>query len=435
MTARNALPFEFAYRWNDLRRFIAGADDVDAAGFLGPEVTSLLDQRDRDLEDHLGGMGGGLPIVVAASDASDEIRRRAHYACGGTADNIEIQAAIASAGTGGTVVLVGNTFTLAATVSVPDYVRIIGASIKCPFIYTTFDGAAFTLLGSGVHIEGMLIDTAGYFGGTVNTGSAIRAVASSGVNPSWLTVVSVETVTRSAAGVHVDGEGAPNGSQPGDYAFSHCAFFVTDAADAVYVRNARHVYWTNCAVFGAGAAGDPTVRIVKGSTGTQGQAHNMIWMGGSIYGDVTVGGAEVKFLGVKIADAPIGTSQVTLGSDTVNCFVVSCILDAPVIDSGTGNTVSLNTPDSITGDGIPRGASTVVGETAYGQASTVGTAVTYARGDHTHGTPPLPTPAQIGAATTAHTHSDVGGEQLVADGQASITALTNEAADDWLFQG
>jgi len=47
------------------------------------------------------------------------------------------------------------------------------------------------------------------------------------------------------------------------------------------------------------------------------------------------------------------------------------------------------------GGGTP--ASTVVTETSFGQASAVGTSTDYARGDHTHGTPTLPTLAPVGA--------------------------------------
>lgn len=52
-------------------------------------------------------------------------------------------------------------------------------------------------------------------------------------------------------------------------------------------------------------------------------------------------------------------------------------------------------------------AATVVSETAYGQSSSAGNAVTYSRGNHTHGTPALPTPGAIGAATTGHTHTGI----------------------------
>jgi hypothetical protein len=50
-------------------------------------------------------------------------------------------------------------------------------------------------------------------------------------------------------------------------------------------------------------------------------------------------------------------------------------------------------------------ATTVVAETAYGQTSAVGVGLKYARHDHSHGTPALPTPAAIGAANTSHAHS------------------------------
>jgi len=49
-------------------------------------------------------------------------------------------------------------------------------------------------------------------------------------------------------------------------------------------------------------------------------------------------------------------------------------------------------------------ASTVVAETSYGQATAVGVGTTYARADHSHGTPPAPTPAGIGASPIGHTH-------------------------------
>lgn len=65
----------------------------------------------------------------------------------------------------------------------------------------------------------------------------------------------------------------------------------------------------------------------------------------------------------------------------------------------------------------PAPASTVTTETAYEQASAVGTATVYARGDHTHGTPTLPT------ATT----SAAGVVQI--DGTAAdIAALGTQAA-------
>ncbi|MEU0516651.1 hypothetical protein [Streptosporangium sp. NPDC006007] len=57
------------------------------------------------------------------------------------------------------------------------------------------------------------------------------------------------------------------------------------------------------------------------------------------------------------------------------------------------------------GGGTPSG--TVTSETSYGQAAAAGAATAYSRGDHTHGTPALPTPGAIGAATAGHTHAGV----------------------------
>lgn len=55
--------------------------------------------------------------------------------------------------------------------------------------------------------------------------------------------------------------------------------------------------------------------------------------------------------------------------------------------------------------GGPDPATTVVAQTTPGAGSAVGTGGAYARDDHAHGTPALPTPAAIGAATSGHNHS------------------------------
>lgn len=61
----------------------------------------------------------------------------------------------------------------------------------------------------------------------------------------------------------------------------------------------------------------------------------------------------------------------------------------------------------VPGGGTP--SSTVVAETSYGQASDAGSATTYARGDHTHGTPALPP-----TGTTAGTYA-AGNDSRLSD--------------------
>lgn len=93
------------------------------------------------------------------------------------------------------------------------------------------------------------------------------------------------------------------------------------------------------------------------------------------------------------------------------------------------------------GGGTP--SSTVVSETAYGQSATAGSASSYARGDHTHGTPSLSssTPAALGtaAAGTAtsparadHVHAMPSASDVGADpsGTASSAVATHAAAAD-----
>lgn len=77
----------------------------------------------------------------------------------------------------------------------------------------------------------------------------------------------------------------------------------------------------------------------------------------------------------------------------------------PSVDSDGNLYAAYNhTHDGIGGGGNDP-ATTVVSETTYGQSAAVGVGTKYARNDHTHGTPALPTPAGIGAAPTVHTHA------------------------------
>lgn len=80
-------------------------------------------------------------------------------------------------------------------------------------------------------------------------------------------------------------------------------------------------------------------------------------------------------------------------------------------------------PEGPAGSGTGTPASTVVAETGYGQASAAGTASSYSRGDHTHGTPAVPRLDQVGAPV-----ADVamGGHKLtgLGDGVASSDAAT-----------
>lgn len=71
--------------------------------------------------------GGSATLVVAASDASPRMKAQADYVADGTADNIEIQAAIdvLPAG-GGKVVLSEGTFTIADTITMPSGIWLQG---------------------------------------------------------------------------------------------------------------------------------------------------------------------------------------------------------------------------------------------------------------------------------------------------------------------
>ncbi|MBW8735590.1 MAG: hypothetical protein JF621_00095 [Streptomyces turgidiscabies] len=76
------------------------------------------------------------------------------------------------------------------------------------------------------------------------------------------------------------------------------------------------------------------------------------------------------------------------------------------------------TPSGGGGSGTP--SSTVAAETSYGQSSTAGAATTYSRGDHTHGTPALPTTGTTAGTYAAGNDSRITGAAQKAQNLADL---------------
>lgn len=112
-------------------------------------------------------------------------------------------------------------------------------------------------------------------------------------------------------------------------------------------------------------------------------------------------------------ELPAGTSPVELAAlvsadPSPGTYTVLAPLAQVEAYADAGDAATLATARAYTdshGAGSP--ATTVVAGTSYGQASAAGTAATYSRGDHTHGTPPAPTAAGIGALAASNNLSDV----------------------------
>ena len=87
-----------------------------------------------------GSAGGSVVVTVAASDAPDEIRAAADYRCDGTADQSEINAALAAVATagGGTVQLTAGHFALTNPIEIDDYTTLAGVG---PATQITLDSA------------------------------------------------------------------------------------------------------------------------------------------------------------------------------------------------------------------------------------------------------------------------------------------------------
>jgi hypothetical protein len=88
--------------------------------------------------------------LVAANDAPDDVKNQADYLCDGTADDVQIQAAIDALTSGGTLVLSPGTFTLADTLTLGANVRMIGQG-RSTTIYSAATATMLVMaLGSGV---------------------------------------------------------------------------------------------------------------------------------------------------------------------------------------------------------------------------------------------------------------------------------------------
>jgi hypothetical protein len=68
--------------------------------------------------------------------------------------------------------------------------------------------------------------------------------------------------------------------------------------------------------------------------------------------------------------------------------------------------------------------------TTYGLAKADGTATTAARSDHIHGTPPLPTPSQVGAVASYTTPAAIAGGRRLYVGTSAPTGASE--GDIWI---
>jgi len=125
--------------------------------------------------------------------------------------------------------------------------------------------------------------------------------------------------------------------------------------------------------------------------------------------------------------APTTAQYVTLATDATltNERVLTAGSNITITDGGAGSTVTI----SASVPTVPSAASSVVAETSYGQASVVGTSTSYARQDHTHGTPAIPAHTALSSlAWTSAGHT--GSSTSVAAWNGGATAVVVQATAD-----
>ncbi len=108
----------------------------------GGDIVSITDSRSGHNFVIPGAAGDTVSMVVAAADATDKHKNQADYICDGTADDVEINAALSQVGAagGGTVFLTAGSFTLTDTIKIPSDVILAGEGTATKLAFDTSVG-------------------------------------------------------------------------------------------------------------------------------------------------------------------------------------------------------------------------------------------------------------------------------------------------------
>lgn len=124
--------------------------------------------------------GRGATLVVAASDATATEKAQADYLCDGTADNVEIQAAIDSLASNGHIYLTEGNFTLTDTVNLKSDIKITGSGTATVITQGTANKDTFKATGTALNKVWRLTIGEMYIKGTKpavgDDGNGIRCV-------------------------------------------------------------------------------------------------------------------------------------------------------------------------------------------------------------------------------------------------------------------
>lgn len=193
-------------------------------------------------------------LTVAASDAPQEAKDAAQYVCDGTADDVQIQAALdAIASTGGTVKLTEGTFTLSVAVKLYANCQLIGSGWGT--IIAVVSGFATSIIrnndwSSGGETGITVADL--YILGTGQTGSGFTGAAIEFRNVSQSRIIHVKTYNTYNAGIYW-WSGSIGGAQNDGNVIRDCWL---DTASAV----------TNTTALGMATLGKWTRGLVSGCT-------------------------------------------------------------------------------------------------------------------------------------------------------------------------
>lgn len=148
----------------DTKRLLA-----DILALFPDNASANISEQDlRDFVVSVMPPGRGATQVVASNDASDLIKSQADYVCDGTADDVQIQAALdALPSGGGRVLLTAGVFTIAASITLASYDSLEGQGTYATILRTTTSsidviqahGADISNKLQGIRVANMLIDS------------------------------------------------------------------------------------------------------------------------------------------------------------------------------------------------------------------------------------------------------------------------------------
>jgi hypothetical protein len=148
--------------------------------------------------------GRTATFIIAASDSSTTAKAQADYVCDGTADNVEIQAALTSlASSGGKVLLLEGTYNLAAGITLSAKTELLGSGWGAVLDTSSLEDAGVDVITMGDYTVLSHLKVRGAVGAISSTWAPVRVGNHSLIEWIWLDELSFGIETEDKKNVHI----------------------------------------------------------------------------------------------------------------------------------------------------------------------------------------------------------------------------------------